>query len=1329
MTDREHNNDDALREAVEKTVPSDSFSSEAIRAMVEKTAVDSTPEETAGQFLRRTQSDPRDETASSETITRFGDTSEIPAQITDQAGDEGARFTVVRKIGSGATSQVYAVRDNGLARTIAVKFLKQSRGASGKARERFLHEARVTAQLEHPNIMPIHDIGLDSKSRLFFTMKNVRGRSVGEAIRAARRGETVDGFAGVADVVDIFFKVCDAVGYAHDHGYIHQDIKPDNIMLGGHGEVLLLDWGCALDRQASTETAGTAIYGTPAYMSPEQARRELADERSDIYCLGATLYHMLTLHHPTWADDAETFWAMKCAGELSALPQGTAGRVPEALLHICRTAMAPDREKRYPDIASFRNAVRQYRIHAESITLTAHATERLKAAVARQDYTIFAEVTHDLRQALQMWTEHAEAREAATRARRAYASCALQRGDLQLAESVAGDDPALADIRESVEARKAEQQRRRRRIRVTQAAAAVLGIAVLGLLAYLGIDYFRHFGTWRTVYHWNVSQGAPKGLVRGVSATEPMTVSADSVAFDGRDLVLPYQQMLWVDSVRVPYDVRLEIVAMWPRLVDGLELHIQARRERMAEWSMCPAGFSCQFGGWRGLENWISRQDISRPPTTSNAVGADFEARRWYRLAFERRENTLVIYVDGRKVLEQIQLLPLPGKGFEHLAIRCWSDLRIRSITVRRMALPRKASPLVVGDDAIVRGDLQYAVDQYLRLADDFPEDRVAEPALAKAYLAACQLERDREKVKGLVRARLADRFPHSPFWAAVKKVECVEAWKARRFDDALALLADVFVQDPETRLALELLALRGDNMLPAGVAGELLSWVGRTTRVKRLDLRGLGLSTCEPVRGMDLVRLDLSHNDIVSLEPLSGMPLRSLSIGQNRVEDLSPLKGMPLEQLHGAGNLIADLRPLHGSPLSYIGLAANRIADLSPLRGAPLRNVILVDNRIESLEPLRGMTLVELDVGRNRITSLEPLAGMPLEKLSVMHNPVSELRPLKDMPLRGLSIGHTNIADLSTLATCSTLTYLTMTGCPVRDLSPLRNLRLEVIDIADTRVSRLDPLRGMPFREVSAESLSVSSLAPLRGTAPIKLQLTNTPVSDISAFDFSRMEYLRIAGTQVGNVPRLGYSSLRNVDVRRTPIRDLHFLRHPVPAGLRITTADFDRGHLEECIRRWRAWGDSVPANRLEARLAIDVGDFARAERLARPFDGHRYLLVGGDFTYEEADSLCGLLGAHILTVGSAEEYAFTREFQRRYCEIDIWLALPVGGRPARWLTGEPMTFQVFDQAVRPDEAVRWYQLEEKGTGWFYDDDGTVRAGFIAEWDDIPANKQVSRR
>jgi serine/threonine protein kinase len=172
----------------------------------------------------------------------------------------------------------------------------------------FLREAQVTGQLDHPNIVPIHELGRDAKGELYFTMKLVEGQS----LRADRRRAGADSDR-CSTCLEIFVKVCDALAFAHARGVLHCDIKSANVMVGEFGQVYLMDWGGAqllkpgpgvdtsnwvrdsLPTAAARETQGV-VFGTPAYMSPEQASagREPMDERSDIFSMGALLYEIMT---------------------------------------------------------------------------------------------------------------------------------------------------------------------------------------------------------------------------------------------------------------------------------------------------------------------------------------------------------------------------------------------------------------------------------------------------------------------------------------------------------------------------------------------------------------------------------------------------------------------------------------------------------------------------------------------------------------------------------------------------------------------------------------------------------------------------------------------------------------------------------------------------------------------------------------------------------------------------------------------------------------------------------------------------------------------------
>ncbi|MBA3710002.1 MAG: protein kinase, partial [Planctomycetes bacterium] len=270
-------------------------------------------------------------------------------------GPTGARFVVESLLGVGANGQVYAVIDQNLDRPLAAKFLKKD-PLDLETIEHFVDEARITASLQHPNVLPVYELDISSRGEIYFTMKRIDGASLGDALTTSTAEVRSRAIAQMNDVVAIFISVAQALSYAHHRGIIHQDIKPDNIMLGDFGEVLLVDWGSAI----RVDDPHPKLYGTPLYMSPEQARLERSDTRSDIYALGASLFHTLTLRPPTWSDDAEEFWKRKRSGGIDAPTAADRQRLPPALLAIALKALAPDPAGRYQTAADFRQDLQQY---------------------------------------------------------------------------------------------------------------------------------------------------------------------------------------------------------------------------------------------------------------------------------------------------------------------------------------------------------------------------------------------------------------------------------------------------------------------------------------------------------------------------------------------------------------------------------------------------------------------------------------------------------------------------------------------------------------------------------------------------------------------------------------------------------------------------------------------------------------------------------------------------------------------------------------------------------------------------------------------------------
>ena len=174
----------------------------------------------------------------------------------------------------------------------------------GEAISHLIREARITASLAHPNVLPVYDLDLDGTGRAYFSMKKIEGRSLGDILLQSTMAQRDALIATSNQVVTIFIGITQALAYAHQRNIVHQDIKPENIMLGDFGEVLVVDWGSAERLEPGVVPR---LYGTPLYMSPEQSRREAVDERSDVYCVGSTLLHVLLLRLPMWSENVDFF--------------------------------------------------------------------------------------------------------------------------------------------------------------------------------------------------------------------------------------------------------------------------------------------------------------------------------------------------------------------------------------------------------------------------------------------------------------------------------------------------------------------------------------------------------------------------------------------------------------------------------------------------------------------------------------------------------------------------------------------------------------------------------------------------------------------------------------------------------------------------------------------------------------------------------------------------------------------------------------------------------------------------------------------------------------
>jgi serine/threonine protein kinase len=303
------------------------------------------------------------------------------------------RYEFEGEVDRGGMGAIFKIHDRHLNRHLAMKVLLERQPPRDDFEHqlahqllgRFLEEAQVTSQLDHPGVVPVHELGLDQNGKVFFTMRLVKGRTASAVFRDAHHGEAD---WTVTRALEVILKVCDTMAYAHDKGVLHRDLKPSNVMVGRFGEVYVMDWGLAKvvgqkdqhdlriqpeqantishvdsarKRDADTDGGSSVVsmdgqkLGTPSYMPPEQARSEVLDVRADIYAIGAMLYELLAgrapytipgLHQPAYRI-------------LNDVVDGPPKRieelrkeVPAELVAIVDKAMARDREGRYPNVTA-----------------------------------------------------------------------------------------------------------------------------------------------------------------------------------------------------------------------------------------------------------------------------------------------------------------------------------------------------------------------------------------------------------------------------------------------------------------------------------------------------------------------------------------------------------------------------------------------------------------------------------------------------------------------------------------------------------------------------------------------------------------------------------------------------------------------------------------------------------------------------------------------------------------------------------------------------------------------------------------------------------------
>jgi serine/threonine protein kinase/uncharacterized membrane-anchored protein YhcB (DUF1043 family) len=390
------------------------------------------------------------------------------------ASCENSEYELLDMLGRGGMGVVVSARQESLGREVAIKIARKvaanKNSTTGGLIEQFANEACVTARLDHPNVIPVHTLARDPDGHLFFSMKKVSGVDWEQLLnpssvsKPSERKHVLELSAGMKldDQIEILMKVADAVAYAHSKRILHRDLKPENIMIGSFGEVLLMDWGLAMEFGDKNPylldpEKKPQLVGTPGYLAPEQATGRMQEfgPPTDIYQLGGILYRILTGHSPHWDKEVMAAVHKAARGEVTPPSLESDQKIDAELERIVLKALAPRPADRYQTVSEFKADIKRYRANSESLAMAAAAETMLdelcaELGVSQRDdphvgrlaknrvtlvYTRLSECIGAFGQAISLWPENKLACKGRLQALGLQVRLAMEQGDLSLARS------------------------------------------------------------------------------------------------------------------------------------------------------------------------------------------------------------------------------------------------------------------------------------------------------------------------------------------------------------------------------------------------------------------------------------------------------------------------------------------------------------------------------------------------------------------------------------------------------------------------------------------------------------------------------------------------------------------------------------------------------------------------------------------------------------------------------------------------------------------------------------------------------------------------------
>ena len=1079
----------------------------------------------------------------------------LDAHLSRKRGQESP-FEVEKEIAHGGMGAVILARDKAIQRELAVKVMRPQIADSEEHRLRFLEEAQVTGQLEHPNIVPIHELGKDAEGNLYFTMKLVKGKSLGqiltdlktrdlrpactaEAVSARRRPETRDrsgkakeasrkgakaqraeagspGSAGILpasssgearsdgptvprsdspalrDLLNIFLKVCDGIAFAHSKGVIHRDLKPDNIMVGEFGEVQIMDWGLAKVVGASCQLAASEEQGSGVSV---QVSGE--DQQPDASSLKPETRNLKPGQPETDSAvrKADTVRSVRTDSDVALTVDGQITGTP--------AYMPPEQAEGKLEMIDHRSDVYSlgailYEIMTLERPIEGDTVHKVLLNVSDGRITPPEQRTPDRHIPKELSAVVMKAM--AKNRRKRYQSVQDLGQDIRLfleGRSVSAKEDTFAEAFGKL-------------VKRNKGVSAAIGVAAVVLVAVVSLF------TWDNMRKREIAEEARDEAIAAreeqqrdaLRASRELALQAERAADDGRkDEAVARADAaarMVPDGPWGPY-ARGRIAAAEQDL-EKAEAEFRKAVERAPDDEQCKSALA---------------QILSLAGNVEEAaalVAGDSKDKDWH------------VLMKAGDALYQAERYREAERAYAQ-ALEEFSDSKRVSDTDKDWRM------LIERGDAFLAGELypdaKAAYEKALKLAEG---DGTAPPELpTETRKKLAQVQRGLSELRGTLERAKGNA------WAWVQ---------CEGFYDSIKSLP---AEEQYKRIEAKLEELHGRDVASGSdITKGVLRVVSVTNEVQYL----------QPLKGAPLEEFFAPQSLVSDLTPLMGAPLRSVIVyGSRYIADLGPLRGMPLQELNLQGTLVSDLSPLEGMPLQKLYLnSCRRVRDLGPLTGLPLVELYCSGRGITDLSALRGMPLKGLVCQTTGVEDLSPLRGAPLEHLTCTRCPVSDLGPLEGMPLKELVCRLTGVGDLSPLRGTA-LRELDCGGTQVTDLSPLEGITLEKLALDSTRVRDLGPLAGMPLKWLACGDTGVTDFSPLAGMPLACLDCRDCKVRDIAALRGAPLENVNLSGTQVTDLTPLKGAPLKTLLLESAIVTDLTPLEGMNLEQLFFTPAKITKG------------------------------------------------------------------------------------------------------------------------------------------------------------------------